>query len=533
MWKQELIPQNASIVHLYKRNRQSCDNHGGISLLSIAGKILAKILLNRLIYHLEDGLLPESQCGFRPRRSTADMIFAARQLQKKCQEQNVGLYTTFVDLTKAFDTVCRKGLWEIMAKFGCPAKFITMVRQFHDGMQASVQDDGKYSKPFLVTNGVKQGCVLAPILFSMMFSAMLTDAFRSGDIGVDYKFQTDEKLFNLRRLQAKTKVQKDIARDFLFADDCALNIGTQSKMQESMNRFAKACDDFGLTISIKKTEVMYQPAPNAPHSEPVITVNGEKLTVTEKFIYLGSTLSRSVSIDDEVSYRIAKAISTFGRLREVWDKRGINLMTKLKVYRAVVLPSLLYACETWTVYSRHARQLNSFHMRCLRKLLHIKWQDKVPDTEVLQRAKMESVHAFLKRSQLRWAGHVFRMPDERLPKRLLYGELSEGKSSLGGQRKQYKDTLKASLKSCGINFDTWEEMAQVRPTWLSAVSTGVLSFEAKRVEEQKQKRQRRKIKASTASQFVSTLAYPCPKCKRLFNASIGLISHLRTYKTQE
>ena len=180
---------------------------------------------------------------------------------------------------------------------------------------------------------------------------MLTDAFRSGDI--DYKFRTDGKLFNLRRLQAKTKVQKDIARDFLYADDCALNTGTQSNMQESMNGFAKACDDFGLTISIKKTEVMYQPAPNALYSEPVITVNGEKLTVTEKFIYLGSTLSRSVSIDEKVSYRIARASSAFGRLREkVWDRRGINLMTKLKVYRAVVLPSLLYACETWIMYSR-------------------------------------------------------------------------------------------------------------------------------------------------------------------------------------
>ena len=322
------------------------------------------------------------------------------------------------------------------------------------------------------------------------------------------------------------KVQKDIARDFLFADGCALNTGTQSNMQESMNRFAKACDDFGLTISIKKTEVMYQPAPNAPYSEPVITVNGEKLTVTEKFIYLGSTLSRSVSIDEEVSYRIAKASSAFGRLREeVWDRRGISLITKLKVYLTVVLPSLLYACETWTVYSRYARQLNSFHM------FYIKWQDKVPDTEVLQRAKMESVHAFLKRSQLRWAGHVFRMPDKRLPKRLLYGELSEGKRSLGGQKKQYKNTVKASLKSCGINSDTWEEMAQVRPTWRSAVSTGVSSFEAKRVEEQKQKRQRRKIKACTASQFVST--YSCPKCTRLFNARIGLISHLRTHETQE
>ena len=284
MWIQELIPQelkDASIVHLYKRkgNCQTCDNHRGISLLSIAGKILARVLLNRLIDHLEDGLLPKSQCGFRPGCGTADMIFAARQLQENSQEQNVGLYTTLVDLAKAFDTVSRKGLWEIMAKFGCPAKFITMVRQFHDGMQARVQDDMVYSEPFPVTSGVKQGCILAPTLFSMMFSAMLTDAFRFGDIGVNFKFRTDGKLFNLRRLQTKTKVQKDIARDFLFADDCALNAGTQSIMQESLNRFATACDNFGLTISIKKTEVMYQPAPKAPYTEPVITVNGEKLTV--------------------------------------------------------------------------------------------------------------------------------------------------------------------------------------------------------------------------------------------------------------
>ena len=133
--------------------------------------------------------------------------------------------------------------------------------------------------------------------FSIMFSPMLTDAFCLGDIGVNFKFRTDGKLFNLRKLQTKTKVQKDIAHDFLFDDDFALNAGTQSIMQKNLNRFAKACDNFGLTISIKKTEVMYQPAPKAPYTEPVIPVNGEKLTVAKKFIYFGSTLSYSVSID--------------------------------------------------------------------------------------------------------------------------------------------------------------------------------------------------------------------------------------------
>ena len=69
---------------------------------------------------------------------------------------------TFIDLTKAFDTVSRDGLWKIMTKFGCPSRYIAMVHQFHDGMQARVQDDGEYSEPFPVTNGVKQGCVMAP-----------------------------------------------------------------------------------------------------------------------------------------------------------------------------------------------------------------------------------------------------------------------------------------------------------------------------------------------------------------------------------
>ena len=174
MWRNETIThdfKDASIIHLYKRkgNPQVCDNHRGISLLSIAGKILAKNLLNRLNAHLDKaGLIQESQCGFRKDRGTIDMIFTAKQLQEKCQEQNVALYMTSVDLTKAFDTVSRDGLWKIMAKFGCPSRYIAMVWQFHDGMQARVQNDREYSEPFLVTNGVKQGCVMVPTMFSMM-----------------------------------------------------------------------------------------------------------------------------------------------------------------------------------------------------------------------------------------------------------------------------------------------------------------------------------------------------------------------------
>ena len=130
-------------------------------------------------------------------------------------------------------------------------------------------------------------------------------------------------------------------------------------------------------------------------------MNGQNLKVVDKFAYLGSTFSRAVQIDDEVTARIAKASVAFGRL---WERNGSKLDTKLKDYKVVVLSTLLYACETWTVYQRHGKRLNHFHLICLRKLLK-------SNKEVLKKALMQNTHTVLKLAQLRWTGHVKRMPD--------------------------------------------------------------------------------------------------------------------------
>ena len=189
------------------------DNHRGISLLSIAGKILARVLQNRLNEHLEQsGLLTESQFGFRKKQRNNRHDLYSTTASRKMPGTVCG--PLYVDLTKAFDTVSRERRWKIVAKFGCPAKFIAMVRQFHDGMFARVQNDGEFSDSFPVTNGVKQGCVLASTLFSMMFSAMLTDAFQDGDNGITIRYRFDGKLFNLRRLQTKSKVQTEVLDEF-------------------------------------------------------------------------------------------------------------------------------------------------------------------------------------------------------------------------------------------------------------------------------------------------------------------------------
>ena len=114
--------------------------------------------------------------------------------------------------------------------------------------------------------------------------------------------------------------------EFLFADDKAKGAPTEEKMQNGVDQVPDSCDNYDLTISIKKTKVVYQPAPDKPYKEPTITVKSQRLQVVDKFTYLGSTLSGVVHIDDEVIARVAKASAAFGRLRgSVWDRSGIRL----------------------------------------------------------------------------------------------------------------------------------------------------------------------------------------------------------------
>jgi sorting nexin-29 len=177
--------RDATIVTLYKNKGDCSDssNYRGISLLSIVGKVYARVILNRLQL-LAERVYPESQCGFRAGRSTTDMIFSLRQLQEKSREQGQPLYMMFIDLTKAFDLVSTKGLFEVLSKIGCPSKLRSMIISFHADMKGTVLYDGSSSTSFPVNSGVKQGCVLAPTLFGIFFSLLLSYAFDSSTDGI-------------------------------------------------------------------------------------------------------------------------------------------------------------------------------------------------------------------------------------------------------------------------------------------------------------------------------------------------------------
>ena len=529
-WQEGAVPQDmrdAKIITLYKNKgeRNDCNNYRGISLLGIVGKVFARDILVRL-QKLAERVYPESQCGFRAERSTVDMVFSLRQLQEKCREQQMPLYVAFIDLTKAFDFVSREGLFRILLKIGCPPKLQSMIESFHTDMKGTVQFNGSTSEPFSILSGVKQGCILAPTLFGIFFALLLKHAFGSTTEGIYLRTRSDGRLFNLARLRAKTKVREVHIRDMLFADDAAVATHTQRELQSLMDRFSQACKDFGLTISLKKTNVLGQ----STETPPSITIDDYELDAVHQFTYLGSTITDNLSLDAEVDKRIGKAATAHARLTtRVWTNPKLTVKTKMAVYNACVISTLLYGSEAWTTYARQEKRLNTFHMRILRRILGISWQDKVPNTEVLSRAGLPSMYTLLRQRRLRWLGHVHRMPDGRIPEDLLYGELASGKRSTGRPQLRYHDVVKRDMKTVDIGTESWESLAANRSKRRGALTTHLKSGEEKLSQAATERRALRK--QSDSSDRPETV-HTCDLCNRDCRSRIGLYSHRRQCSSQ-
>ncbi|KAI8493246.1 hypothetical protein Bbelb_292500 [Branchiostoma belcheri] len=241
MWETKAVPadlKDATIITIFKKgDRSVCGNYRGISLLSIAGKIFARVLLDRLLTVAEE-VLPESQCGFRPSRGTTDMIFCARLLQEKSREQRRPLLFIFWDLAKAFDSVPRPAMWATLRRFGCPDHSTDLVQALHDGMTGRVVVKNSISDPFPITTGLKQGCVLAPTLFSLYLGAMIHELPDTAS-GIQLRCRMDGGLFNTGRLRAHRRTTPVTVQELQYADDNATPADTVIDPRQGPNCVAE------------------------------------------------------------------------------------------------------------------------------------------------------------------------------------------------------------------------------------------------------------------------------------------------------
>ena len=279
---------------------------------------------------------------------------------------------------------------------------LNVICSFHEGMKAFVSAGGKNSETFSVSSGTKQGCVLAPVLFALFFSVMLQCAFSDCEKGVNIQFRSDVGLFDQGRFRAKSKLRCQLLRDLLFADDAALVSHSLEEMQDLVDRFSRATKAFGLTISIKKTEFLHQPKRNCQQTVDKIYVDQKPLKNIDSFVYLGSWVTSNAMLDKEVANRIGRASSSFGKLNDrLWKDHDISLKTKIGVYNAAVVTTLLYGSETWALYQKQIRHLDAFHMRCLRSICGIEWSDKVRNSDILEKCSMMGIEALLIKNQFR------------------------------------------------------------------------------------------------------------------------------------
>ena len=351
VWHQREVPQrwrDAVIKVLHKeKDRTERGNCRGISLVAHAGKVLLKIVTTRVSAYCEArNLLPEEQCGFRPHRSTTDMMFAVRRLQELGRKARVALLLCFIDLQKAYDSVDRTLLWQVLARLGTPPQMIEVIRHFHDGMRACVRScDGRCSEWVEVAQGLRQGCVLSPLLFYVFFAAILRVVLErfSQDAGI---------LADLIHLHEQpSKVSPETALEcvrraiwgMLYADDACIVSRSPRGLGRMMAVFVEVFGAFGLTILETKTKTMCMPIPHAPATKIVFNATGQQYRQTSSFTYLGGTVAKMTNLSDEIARRIRAGGMGFKRYkRELYDRPKASLLPlKARMVRSEVVEALL------------------------------------------------------------------------------------------------------------------------------------------------------------------------------------------------
>ena len=175
-------------------------------------------------------------------------------------------------------------------------------------------------------------------------------------------------------------------------------------------------------------------------------------------------------LDSEIQIRKSKASQAYGKLKDrVWFNNDLSIKTKCAVYRAVVLSTLLYGAEAWTVYMKQAHSLNAFMMRHLRQILGIKWWHKRTNISILEQTNLPSMYETLIQRNLRWAGHITRLDDSRLPKQILYSQLVVGSRNIGRPKLRFKGTLRRNLLKKEIPLGSWDKTSQNRILWRDLV----------------------------------------------------------------
>lgn len=465
-WTSSVIPsswKDAEILLLWKGkgSKSDLEHYRSIALLASAGKVLAKVLQARIGTYAESALLSSSfQWGFRSSKSTIDPLSIVRRLEEYAIEKWKQLHFAFLDISKAYDSVDRPAMWKILKKFGLPSKIIDIIESLHVGQQGRIIQNGQLSRPFNIESGLRQGCILAPTLFLLYMEAITRRMKQQlpSNSGIKVNFRLDGNLFEVQRLNAKTKCQTVEFHHLLYADDALLMSSSRNGLQKIVSAFEEAATDFGLQISIEKTKVMTQGCNSMPKP---IQIYGHQVEQVQQFRYLGAIIASNGTSKTEIDSRVSKMQSAFGRLwKSVFGQRSLSIHTKLMVYSATVLSVMRYGLKATSIYRKDEKRLSFIHFKHLRSLLGYTWKDGKSYLKLLEESGQDSVSQVLRTDRLKYLHTIANRPIENnLPLVVFCGELAQGKRQRGGQHLKLRRMLKEDM------LHMWDNVSYTLQEW--------------------------------------------------------------------
>jgi len=413
VWPEEFT--RVIMIPLQKANAVECEDHRTICLISHASKMMLKVLTKR-IESKANSFIGRNQFGFRKGCGTRDAIGVMRVLCEGSLEHGNDVYICFVDFEKAFDRVNWVKMMEVLHEIQVDWKDRRMISELYMRQEAVVRIGDDESDPGIIGRGVRQGCPLSPLLFSIYAEAMMQEAMMDIEEGV--------------------VVGGELIKDVRFADDQGMVASTEQGLQKLMDGLNSVAKKYDMKINVKKTKAMV--VSRVEGRTVSISIDGQNVEQVKKFTYLGAILTENATCIEEVKARIGMAKEAFNKTKGLMTN-SLNKVLKKRMVKTLVWPVALYGYETWTMKKEVIDRLNAFEMWIWRRIEKVSWKDKKTNEAVLISVGEERrfVQTIVQRKK-NWIGHIVR--GHSLLKLVIEGRM-EGKKPRGRPRMGMIDDL--------------------------------------------------------------------------------------------
>ena len=422
-----------------KKRAEKCEDFRTISLTTHVSKILTRIIYRRIERRAEE-FLAEDQFGFRKNKGTREAILALRILIEKRMEKNKPTFIAFVDLEKAFDNVDWNSMLRILKEIGVLYNDRRIVHSLYKN-QVAVIKSGPKCEEARIKKGVRQGCALSPVIFNVYIEKAINEIKEKAP-GISIH---GERISMLR-----------------FADDIAVVAETEGDLKKVLTNMERTMARYKLKINKKKTKILV--CSRKEEKRTNIKLGKEKLEEVKEFCYLGSRVTSDGRSKKEIVSRIAQAKRAFHMKKNLLTAENTSIEVRKQFIRCYIWSLFLYGSETWTLTAAEKSRVEAFEMWCYRRMMKIKWIDRVSNEEVLRRVEEKrSLLKTLKRRRDILIGHIMR--HDGLMKTIIEGQVN-GKRGKGRPRMCYIGQI---IKDVGEKkYVSMKRLADRRAEWRAA-----------------------------------------------------------------